>query len=29
MFNQLGSFGILTGQPGMPRNLLVSLKYIF
>ena len=29
MFNQLGSFGILTGQPGMPRNVLVSLKYVF
>jgi iron complex outermembrane receptor protein len=28
-FNQLGSFGILTGQPGMPRNVLVSLKYVF
>jgi iron complex outermembrane receptor protein len=29
MFNQLSSFGILTGQPGMPRNVLVSLKYSF
>jgi iron complex outermembrane recepter protein len=29
MFNQLSSFGILTGQPGMPRNVLVSLKYTF
>jgi iron complex outermembrane receptor protein len=29
MFNQLTSFGILTGQPGMPRNVLVSLKYSF
>jgi iron complex outermembrane recepter protein len=27
MFNQLGSFGMLTGQPGMPRNVLVSLRY--
>jgi hypothetical protein len=29
MFNQLSSFGILTGQPGMPRNVMVSLKYTF
>jgi iron complex outermembrane receptor protein len=29
MFNQLSSFGILTGQPAMPRNVLVSLKYTF
>ncbi len=29
MFNQLSSFGILTGQPGMPRNVLVSLRYTF
>jgi iron complex outermembrane recepter protein len=29
MFNQLSSFGILTGQPGMPRNWLLSLKYTF
>jgi iron complex outermembrane receptor protein len=29
MFNQLSSFGILTGQPAMPRNFLVSLKYTF
>ena len=29
MFNQLSSFGILTGQPAMPRNVLVSLKYSF
>ena len=29
MFNQLASFGILTGQPGMPRNVLVSLRYRF
>jgi iron complex outermembrane recepter protein len=29
MFNQLSSFGILTGQPGMPRNVLATLKYTF
>src|SRR3569833_1914800 len=29
MFNQLSSFGILTGQPAEPRNFLVSLKYAF
>jgi iron complex outermembrane recepter protein len=29
MFNQLSSFGILTGQPGMPRNVLLSAKYTF
>jgi iron complex outermembrane receptor protein len=29
MFNQLASFGILTGQPGMPRNVLLSAKYTF
>jgi iron complex outermembrane receptor protein len=28
-FNQLSSFGILTGQPAEPRNFLVSLKYAF
>jgi iron complex outermembrane recepter protein len=28
-FNQLASFGILTGQPAEPRNFLVSLKYAF
>jgi iron complex outermembrane receptor protein len=29
MFNQLTSFGILTGQPGMPRNVMLSAKYTF
>ncbi|HEY0341604.1 MAG TPA: hypothetical protein VGC34_12415, partial [Steroidobacteraceae bacterium] len=29
MFNQLKSYGILTGQPGEPRNVLASLKYTF
>ena len=29
MFNQLKSYGILTGQPAEPRNVLVSLKYMF
>jgi iron complex outermembrane recepter protein len=29
MFNQLKSYGILTGQPGEPRNVMVSLKYTF
>jgi iron complex outermembrane receptor protein len=29
MFNQLSSFGILTGQPAEPRNFLASLKYAF
>jgi len=29
MFNQLKSYGILTGQPGEPRNVLASLKYNF
>jgi iron complex outermembrane recepter protein len=29
MFNQLGSFGILTGQPGLPRNFLASFRYTF
>jgi iron complex outermembrane recepter protein len=29
MFNQLSSFGILTGQPGMPRNVMLSAKYTF
>ena len=29
MFNQLSSFGILTGQPGMPRNFMLSAKYTF
>lgn len=29
MFNQLQSFGILTGQPGEPRNVMASLKYSF
>ena len=28
-FNQLASFGILTGQPAEPRNFRVSLKYAF
>ncbi len=29
MFNQLTSFGILTGQPAMPRNIMLSAKYTF
>jgi iron complex outermembrane recepter protein len=29
MFNQLSSFGILTGQPAMPRNVMLSAKYTF
>ena len=29
MFNQLTSFGILTGQPAMPRNVMLSAKYTF
>jgi iron complex outermembrane recepter protein len=29
MFNQLSSFGILTGQPAEPRNYLASIKYSF
>jgi iron complex outermembrane recepter protein len=29
MFNQLSSFGILTGQPAMPRNYRVTVKYTF
>jgi iron complex outermembrane receptor protein len=29
MFNQLKSYGILTGQPGEPRNVMVTLKYMF
>lgn len=29
MFNQLSSFGILTGQPGEPRSLLFSVKRMF
>ncbi|MDB6046648.1 MAG: TonB-dependent receptor-like protein [Gammaproteobacteria bacterium] len=29
MFNQLSSFGILTGQPGMPRNMLFTVKYTY
>jgi iron complex outermembrane recepter protein len=29
MFNQLSSFGILTGQPAEPRNYMVSVKYTF
>jgi iron complex outermembrane receptor protein len=28
-FNQLSSFGILTGQPGMPRNMLFTVKYTY
>jgi iron complex outermembrane recepter protein len=29
MFNQLSSFGILTGQPAEPRSYLFSVKYSF
>jgi len=29
MFNQLSSYGTLTGQPAQPRSLLFSLKYTF
>jgi iron complex outermembrane receptor protein len=29
MFNQLRSFGILTGQPAEPRKVLASVKYEF
>lgn len=28
-FNQLTSFGILTGQPAIPRNVMLSAKYTF
>jgi iron complex outermembrane recepter protein len=29
MFNQLSSFGTLTGQPAEPRNFMFSVKYSF
>jgi iron complex outermembrane recepter protein len=29
MFNNLAAYGVLTGQPGEPRNVLASLKYTF
>jgi iron complex outermembrane receptor protein len=29
MFNQLSSFGILTGQPAQPRTVFASVKYTF